>query len=150
MAKTSKIIIKKYPNRRLYNTQTSTYIKLDDLTEMVRRDEDFKVVDVKTDEDLTRVTLAQIILDHESQGYELLPVDLIKTVIKFYDHPVNKLLQDYFTHALKSFNESMDNANVFNQAMTFGKDFEQITRDNMDYFNQVFFGDNGKGNGKKK
>lgn len=147
---TSKIVIKKYPNRRLYNTQTSTYIKLDDLAEMVRRDEEFQVIDVKTNEDLTRITLAQIILDHESQGYELLPLDLIKTVIKFYDHPVNKLLQDYFTQALKAFNETMNNQNMFNQAMSLGKDFEQIAKDNMDYFNQVFFGSNGKDKGKKK
>lgn len=138
MEQTSKIIIKKYPNRRLYNTQTSTYIKLEDLAVMVKKDEKFVVLDAKTGEDITRLTLVQIILDHETKGYELMPEDLIKMMIKFYDHPMNKMMQDYISQAVKNFNLSM----LDNPTLNLSKDFEKLAQENLDYFSKLLFGNN--------
>ncbi len=141
MEQTSKIIIKKYPNRRLYNTQTSTYIRLDDLAAMVKKDEEFTVIDVKTNEDITRLTLVQIILDHETKGYELMPEDFIKQMIKFYDHPLNRLMQNYILQAIRSFNASLLNAPPLGQAANFSKDLEKLAKKNLDYFNKMLFGE---------
>jgi polyhydroxyalkanoate synthesis repressor PhaR len=104
---------------------------------MVKKDEQFIVVDAKTNEDITRFTLVQIILDHETKGYELMPEDFIKMMIKFYDHPMNKIMQDYISQAVKSFNLSMMN----NHAINFSKDFEKLTKENLGYFSNMFFGD---------
>jgi polyhydroxyalkanoate synthesis repressor PhaR len=133
LEQTSKIIIKKYPNRRLYNTQSSTYIKLDDLALMVKKDEPFVVLDAKTNEDITRLTLVQIVLDHETNGYELMPEDFIKMIIKFYGHPINKMMQDYISQSVKNLNALSLDKNVFNQAT----DFAQT---NINYFTDLIFG----------
>lgn len=140
LEKTSPIIIKKYPNRRLYNTQTSTYIKLEDLAQMIKRDEEFKVVDVKTNEDITKLTMAQIILDQESKCYEMLPDELIKTIIKIYDNPMNHFFINYFTEAAKSFNKMHSSREIFEQTSNFSKDLEKITENNFKMFNDIFFG----------
>ncbi|MCE2991754.1 MAG: polyhydroxyalkanoate synthesis repressor PhaR [Candidatus Jidaibacter sp.] len=133
MEQTSKIIIKKYPNRRLYNTQSSTYIKLDDLALMVKKDEPFVVLDAKTNQDITRLTLVQIVLDHESNGYELMPEDFIKMIIKFYGHPINKMMQDYISQSVKNLNALSLDKNVLEQA----SDFAQT---NINYFTDSIFG----------
>lgn len=152
MSERKKIIIKKYPNRRLYNTQTSTYINLEDLAEMVRRDEDFTVIDIKTNENITRITLAQIILDHETKGFALLPDDLIRLVIKFYDHPLNKVLQDYFAQSVKAFNSSLTNGPFLGDAMKFSKNIEEYNKEQLQYWQNLFFGgmQPKKGDSKKK
>ena len=86
------IIIKKYANRRLYNTQTSTYVTLDSLAEMVRSGQEFEVVDAKTGEDITRVVLAQIIFDEESKDASaLLPTSFLKELIRFYNQSLEKM-----------------------------------------------------------
>ena len=113
MSKPELVIIKKYPNRRLYDTSSSTYITIDDLSRMVKKGQEFKVVDAKTNADLTRVTLTQIILDHESKGYELLHLEVIKQIIKFYDHPMNKYFGEYLANTLKQFNGNFENVNQF-------------------------------------
>ena len=77
-------IIKKYANRRLYNTGTSTYVTLDDLAEMVKGGEDFVVQDAKSGEDLTRPVLTQIIFEQESRGTNLLPITVLRQLIRFY------------------------------------------------------------------
>ncbi len=136
MEHTSKIIIKKYPNRRLYNTQTSTYVKLEDLASMVKKDELFIVLDAKSNDDITRFTLVQIILDHESKGYELMPEEFIKLIIKFYGHPMNKLMQDYVSQTAKNFNISMGN----NSQINLSKDFEKLAKENLKYFSDILFG----------
>lgn len=81
------IVVKKYANRRLYNTETSTYVTLDDLAEMVRTDRDFVVQDAKTGDDLTRSVLTQIIVEQESRanGQNLLPIPFLRQLIRFYD-----------------------------------------------------------------
>ena len=78
------VIIKKYANRRLYNTDTSTYVTLDDLAAMVRSERDFVVFDAKSGEDLTHAILTQIIVDQESKGQNLLPIRFLRQLIRFY------------------------------------------------------------------
>ena len=78
------VIIKKYANRRLYNTDTSTYVTLEDLAEMVRGERDFVVYDAKTGEDLTHSVLTQIIVEQESRGTNLLPIGFLRQLIRFY------------------------------------------------------------------
>lgn len=98
-----KIIIKKYANRRLYNTQTSTYVTLESLAEMVRGGQEFEVVDAKTGDDITRQVLAQIIFDEESKETALLPTTFMKELIRFYDRSLEKLLPQYLEMAIKAF-----------------------------------------------
>src|SRR4030065_1875527 len=78
------VIIKKYANRRLYNTDTSAYVTLEDLAEMVRSERDFVVYDAKTGEDLTHSVLTQIIVEQESRGTNLLPIRFLRQLIRFY------------------------------------------------------------------
>jgi polyhydroxyalkanoate synthesis repressor PhaR len=143
LEQTSKIIIKKYPNRRLYNTQTSTYIKLDDLALMVKKDEPFLVLDAKTNEDITRLTLVQIVLDHETKGYELMPEDFIKMIIKFYGHPINKMMQDYISQSVKNLNTISLDKTALDQATDFAQN-------NINYFTDLLFGAQKGGNKPKK
>ncbi len=82
----NKIIIRKYPNRRLYNTQISSYIALNDLFQMVKQGVDFIVVDSKTEEDITRNILTQIIFEQETKGYNLLPLSFLRQIINCYQN----------------------------------------------------------------
>lgn len=144
MTKEKEIIIKKYPNRRLYDTTTSRYITIDDLAEMVKRDHDFKVIDVKSNEDLTRITLTQIVLDHELKGYNLMPLELIKQIIKFCDHPLNKSFTDYLTLSLEQYNNNFAKMQNFIPGMVslnpndWTKQIEEMNRKNVDFFHQMF------------
>jgi polyhydroxyalkanoate synthesis repressor PhaR len=94
------VTIKKYANRRLYNTETSTYVTLDDLAEMVRQERDFVVYDAKTGEDLTHSVLTQIILERESRGQTLLPVSFLRQLIRFYGDSVGRLVPAYLAMSL--------------------------------------------------
>ena len=78
------VVIKKYANRRLYNTATSTYVTLDDLAEMVKKGTDFVVYDAKTGEEITRSVLTQIIFEEEGKGQNLLPIRFLRQLIRFY------------------------------------------------------------------
>lgn len=89
------VIIKKYANRRLYNTDTSTYVTLDDLAQMVRSERDFIVYDAKTSEDLTHSVLTQIIVEQESKGHSLLPVPFLRQLIRFYGNSLERLVPSY-------------------------------------------------------
>jgi len=79
------VVIKKYANRRLYNTATSAYVTLDDLRKMVQKDVEFRVVDAKSSEDLTRAVLTQIIVEEESRGQNLLPISFLRQIISMYE-----------------------------------------------------------------
>lgn len=96
------ITIKKYANRRLYNTETSTYVTLDDLAELVREERDFVVCDAKTGEDLTHSVLTQIILEQESRGQNLLPVNFLRQLIRFYGDNVGLLVPSYLEMSIDS------------------------------------------------
>lgn len=96
------VIIKKYANRRLYNTDTSTYVTLEDLAEMVRANRDFVVYDAKTGEDLTHSVLTQIIVEQESRGTNLLPIGFLRQLIRFYGDSMQKLVPSYLEFSLDS------------------------------------------------
>ena len=84
------VIVKKYANRRLYNTETSSYITLDHLAAMIRAGRDFKVVDAKTDEDITHNVLTQIIMEEESRGETMLPVNFLRQLISMYGDSIDR------------------------------------------------------------
>ena len=151
MTKNKVIVIKKYPNRRLYNTETSKYITLDDLSDLVKQNIEFMVVDIKTNNDLTRVTLAQIILDHEVKGYEMLPIDVLKHIIRLYDHPLNQTFSTYLMNSVSQFSQQMGQLqNMFgNMPMPFASPDWKKNMDDFNAQNKKFFEDMFKGFGNK-
>jgi polyhydroxyalkanoate synthesis repressor PhaR len=96
------VIIKKYANRRLYNTDTSTYVTLEDLAEMVRSERDFVVYDAKTGEDLTHSVQTQIIVEQESRGTNLLPIRFLRQLIRFYGDSMQRVVPSYLEFSLDS------------------------------------------------
>jgi polyhydroxyalkanoate synthesis repressor PhaR len=96
------VIVKKYANRRLYNTDTSAYVTLEDLAEMVRSERDFVVYDAKTGEDLTHSVLTQIIVEQESRGTNLLPIRFLRQLIRFYGDSMQRLVPSYLEFSLDS------------------------------------------------
>lgn len=94
--------IKKYANRRLYNTETSAYVTLEDLAAMVREEREFVVIDAKSQEDLTHSVLTQIILEQESKGQSLLPINFLRQLICFYGDSMEKLVPTYLDLSLAS------------------------------------------------
>ncbi|CAN5175796.1 polyhydroxyalkanoate synthesis repressor PhaR [soil metagenome] len=95
--------IKKYANRRLYNTGTSTYVTLQDLAEMLKSGEDFNVVDAKTGEDITRSVLTQIIFEQEGKGGQsMLPITFLRSLIRFYGDSIQKLVPTYLDFSIGS------------------------------------------------
>ncbi len=96
------ITIKKYANRRLYNTGTSTYVTLEDLAAMLKNDDDFVVVDAKTGEDITRSVLTQIIFEQENKGQNLLPITFLRQLIRFYGDSMQNLIPTYLDFSIDS------------------------------------------------
>ena len=98
------VVIKKYANRRLYNTESSTYVTLEDLAAMVRSDRDFVVFDAKTGDDLTHAVLTQIIVEQEgrSGGQTLLPIPFLRQLIRFYDDSIGKMVPSYLQMSLET------------------------------------------------
>lgn len=104
MAKSSaKVTIKKYANRRLYDTESSSYITLDRLAEMVREKREFEVVDAKSGEDITRQVLTQIIVDEEARGSTLLPLNFLKQIIGLYGNSMQTFVPQYLEAAMDAF-----------------------------------------------
>jgi polyhydroxyalkanoate synthesis repressor PhaR len=104
MAKPSaKVTIKKYANRRLYDTESSTYITLDRLAAMVREGREFEVVDAKTGEDLTRQVLTQIIVDEEARGSTMLPINFLRQLIGMYGNSMQGMVPQYLEEAMNAF-----------------------------------------------
>lgn len=118
MAKTDEpTIIKKYANRRLYNTGTSSYVTLEDLAEMVKGQELFVVYDAKSGDDITRSVLTQIIFEQENKGQNLLPIAFLRQLIRFYGDSMQNLVPSYlefsldgFTREQEKFREQMSHA----------------------------------------
>jgi polyhydroxyalkanoate synthesis repressor PhaR len=94
--------IKKYANRRLYNTGTSTYVTLEDLADMVKAGDDFTVVDAKSGEDITRSVLTQIIFEQENKGQNLLPITFLRQLIRFYGDSMQNLIPTYLDFTIDS------------------------------------------------
>jgi polyhydroxyalkanoate synthesis repressor PhaR len=134
--KPSGTVIKKYANRRLYHTGTSAYVTLDDLSEMVRRGEDFVVQDAKTGEDITRGVLAQIIFDAESRGGGLLPLAFLRQLITFYGGQMQGIVPSYLEHSLASFAREQDKLrkHVGDTGREALAAVEDQVRRNMEYF----------------
>jgi polyhydroxyalkanoate synthesis repressor PhaR len=97
------VVIKNYANRRLYNTETSTYVTLEDLAKMVRGDRDFVVYDAKNGDDLTHAVLTQIIVEQESRegGQALLPIPFLRQLIRFYDDSIARMVPSYLQFSLE-------------------------------------------------
>jgi len=98
-------LIKKYPNRRLYDTRTSTYITLTDVKELVLKHEDFRVVDAKSGEDLTRSILLQIILEEEAGGAPMFSSDILAQMIRFYGNAMQGMMGQYLENNVNAFAE---------------------------------------------
>jgi len=97
------VIVKKYANRRLYDTESSSYITLENLAEMVRKDRDFVVYDAKSGEDITRGVLTQIIVEEEGKGHAMLPTNFLRQIIGFYGNNVQSAVPRYLDQAMASF-----------------------------------------------
>ena len=97
---TQPVVVKKYANRRLYNTESSSYITLDNLAEMVRAGRDFVVYDARTGDDITRSVLTQIIVDEESKGRALLPTTFLRQLIGFYGDSIGSMVPRYLEHTV--------------------------------------------------
>ncbi len=109
MAKTNEpTIIKKYANRRLYNTGTSTYVTLEDLAVMVKGEEDFIVYDAKTGDDITRSVLTQIIFEQEGKGQNLLPVAFLRQLIRFYGDSMQGLVPSFLEYSMTSLTQEQE------------------------------------------
>ncbi len=133
------VLIKKYANRRLYNTQTSCYITLEDLYEMIKIGEEFEVRDAKTDEDLTRSVLTQIIFEQEAKGYNLLPISFLRQVISLYDKTtLGNMVPNYLTISMENFMQNQEKLRQFSadgwKEFTPIKIFENIAKKNMEAF----------------
>jgi polyhydroxyalkanoate synthesis repressor PhaR len=102
------IIIKKYANRRLYNTATSSYVTLENLAEMVRGGQEFTVVDAKTGEDLTRPVLAQILYEKEASGANMMPVAFMRQMIALYGDSLQALMPKYLDASMKAFSGNQE------------------------------------------
>ncbi len=136
------ITIKKYANRRLYNTGTSTYVTLEDLAIMVKKGEDFVVYDAKSNDDITRSVLTQIIFEQENkEGQSLLPITFLRQLIRFYGDSMQMLVPRYLEQSMQSFTGQQDK---FREQMAhafgvsgFGPLEEQVRR-NMEMFEKTF------------
>lgn len=113
-------LIKKYPNRRLYDTQTSAYVTLADIKELVMSGENFKVHDAKTDEDLTRSILLQIILEEEACGMPIFSTQMLQQVIRFYGHSMQGLMGSHLERTMQSFIDMHQKLNEQSKTMTGG------------------------------
>jgi polyhydroxyalkanoate synthesis repressor PhaR len=100
------VIIKKYANRRLYNTETSSYITLDHLATMVREGRDFQVLDAKSNDDITRTVLTQIIVEEESRGQTMLPVNFLRQLISLYGDGLQSMVPQYLEASMQAFRQN--------------------------------------------
>lgn len=145
MARTGKkdnepVVVKKYANRRLYNTQTSTYVTLDDLCEMVKEGTDFVVVDAKSTEDLTKQVLTQIIFEQEARGQNLLPIGFLRSLIGFYDDNIKEFVPHYLDSSMQTFlknQEKMREMMGMDQFANPMAPFEEIGKQNIEMFSKA-------------
>lgn len=145
------IIIKKYANRRLYNTETSSYVTLDHLADMIKSGEDFVVRDAKTGEDITRAVLAQIIFEKETREKNMLPIAFLRQLISLYGESIQAMVPSYLQSAMEvltrhqqqiraTCGDKMDNT-------SFLPIFEELTRQNLALFEQSMRVFTGSGSG---
>ena len=138
---TKPVIVKKYANRRLYNTATSSYVTLEDLAKMIKEGGDFVVYDAKTGEDLTRSVLTQIIVEQEQKGGQnLLPISFLRQLISFYGDSMQFLVPGYLEQTMIAFSRNQEQMRKSLRA-TFGifpfGQFEEMGKQNMALFEQA-------------
>jgi len=135
-----KVVIKKYANRRLYNTASSSYVTLEHLSEMVKQGVDFVVYDAKSNEDITRTVLTQIIFEEESQGQSLLPIQFLRQLISFYGNSMQAFLPSYLELSLASFAQQQERLRsqmaTFNPTGGMGA-YEDLARQNLQLFDRA-------------
>ena len=137
------VVIKKYANRRLYNTATSTYVTLGNLGEMVKGGTEFNVYDAKTNEDITRSVLAQIIVEEEGKtGQNLLPISFLRRLIGFYGDNMQWLVPKYLEHSLQSLTKNHEQIRdyfqkSFGSMFPFNSTLEQMSKQNMALFEKT-------------
>ena len=123
------VVIKKYANRRLYNTETSSYITLEHLATMTREGRDFQVFDARSGDDITRSVLTQIVMEEESTGQTMLPVPFLRQIIAMYGDSMQGMVPHYLEASMAAFSE---NQNKFRDAAL--KPFEQLAKQNLALF----------------
>jgi polyhydroxyalkanoate synthesis repressor PhaR len=135
-----RVVIKKYANRRLYNTASSSYVTLEHLADMVKQGVDFVVYDAKTNEDITRTVLTQIIFEEESQGQSLLPIQFLRQLISFYGNSMQAFLPSYLEMSLAAFTQQQERLRT--QLASFGQAggmaaYEDQIRQNLQLFDRA-------------
>jgi polyhydroxyalkanoate synthesis repressor PhaR len=140
-AKPAPVVIKKYANRRLYNTSTSSYVTLDDLSQMVKGGRDFVVFDAKSGDDITRAVLTQIIVEEEQKGQNLLPISFLRQLISLYGDSMQWMVPRYLEQAMAAFalnQEQMRKSlqQTFGGMFPFGK-LEEMGKQNLALFEQT-------------
>jgi len=138
-AKAGPVIIKKYANRRLYNTQTSSYVTLDHLAGMVKDGVEFEVQDARTGEDITRSVLTQIIFEEEAKGQNLLPIKFLRQLIRFYGDSLQAFVPGYLDMSMDSFTKNQGAMrDRIAEAMGGGNTMiENMTRQNLAIFERA-------------
>jgi polyhydroxyalkanoate synthesis repressor PhaR len=136
------VTIKKYANRRLYNTATSSYVTLDHLCDMVKAGQDFVVFDAKSGDDITRSVLTQIIFEEESKGQNLLPIRFLRQLIGFYGDSLQSFVPSYLEISMETFARNQEEmrkriGEAWGGTTAF-KDWEEQARNNMQLFQQAF------------
>lgn len=136
--------IKKYANRRLYNTSTSSYVTLDYLAQMVRDGIEFSVEDAKTGEDITRTVLTQIIVDEESKGQQMLPINFLRQLISLYGDNLQSIVPRYLEQSMQVFSSNQERFREYMKGMKdkFGPMFpidqlEEVGKQNMAFMEQA-------------
>ena len=134
-----KVKIKKYANRRLYNTATSSYVTLDHLCQMVKEGTEFVVHDAKTGEDITRSVLTQIIVEEEAKGQNLLPVSFLRQLISFYGDNLQALVPKYLDYTMGTFARNQEQmrkvmTDTFGGMFPFGREIEEMSKQNLALF----------------
>ena len=126
------VIIKKYANRRLYNTESSSYITLDHLAQMTRDGRDFKVIDAKTEEDITHNVLTQIIMEEETRGQTMLPVSFLRQLISLYGDSMQAVVPQYLEASMDAFRRNQTQFRSAMEGAFAGGPFAEMAKRNMD------------------
>ena len=128
------VVVKKYANRRLYNTETSSYITLEHLAAMTRAGRDFKVVDAKTEEDITHNVLTQIIMEEESRGQTMLPVSFLRQLIAMYGDSMQSMVPGFLEASMDSFRRNQEQFQSAVEGAFAGSPFAELAKRNMAMF----------------
>lgn len=128
------VVIKKYANRRLYNTESSSYITLEHLAKLTREGREFKVVDAKTDEDITHSVLTQIIMDEEARGSTMLPAGFLRQLIAMYGDSMQAMVPQYLEASMNAFQRNQEQFRTVVEGALTASPFAELHKRNMAMF----------------